>query len=514
MRPLRARTWYLLALGLISIPYALIVAVGSLWLYQHHLLLDFMILSVVVMVASWWILARLREKNRAAAAGMVRPSETWSEAGRRAWQEVDAIARRLQAEDLPLDNPQRLWNALDEVLQTVARHFHPDSPQAVLEIPVPHVLRVAELVAADLRGAFSEYVPGAHILTLRDWQRLGRLATLYRPIYLVYRVVTFGFNPVSALLREARDAAGDKLVNASASEVKKWAIGYCARKAGFYAIQLYSGHLVLEGVEFAAYQTPQAKRDVQTAHARQERLAEEPLRVLVLGQVKSGKSSLINALFGEARAAVDIVPTTRGVEPYWIEREGLPRAIVLDTAGYEAVEGGGNVMRGLEDEALDCDLLLMVCSARSASRGADRRLLDHLRRRFRQSPDRPMPPLVVVLTHVDQLRPIGQWNPPYDLSHPSDEKARNIRDALDAVAEDLQLGPDEAVVPVCLKPEQLYNVAEALAPAILQVAPEAQRAKFLRCLRQVHKEDYWQRLWQQALNAGRLVLRAARRKPG
>ena len=67
-------------------------------------------------------------------------------------------------------------------------------------------------------------------------------------------------------------------------------------------------------------------------------LDKEPLRILVVGQKKSGKSSLVNALFGEYRAATDVVPRTDQVEPYVLEREGLQQAIVLDTAGYDIAD--------------------------------------------------------------------------------------------------------------------------------------------------------------------------------
>lgn len=500
--------WYLVVIGLASIPYALIVLAGTIWLYQAGLLLEFMVLSAVVTLAGWQIMAWLKRKNLAAAAETVRAGETWTKAGQEAWSEVSAIACRVQQQDLSLDNPEPLWGVLREVLETVARKFHPDAPQAVLEIPVPHVLRVAELVAADFRLAFSEHVPGAHILTLNDWQRLRRLAALWRPMYLFYRIVSFGVNPISALLREARDSAAGGLLNTSTDEVKRWAIGFCVRKAGYYAIQLYSGHLVLEGIEFRAYPTPQSQADLQSDATRSQRLAEEPLRILVVGQVKSGKSSLINALFGETRAAVDVVPRTRNVTPYLLERDGVPRAVILDTAGYEGPDAPADAFTQLGDEIADCDLVLLVLSACSATRAADRRLLDGIRRYFHERPDRLVPPLLTVLTHVDQLRPLGQWNPPYDLSHPADEKARQIAEAVETVAKDLALASEQAVVPVCLKAEQLYNVAEAVAPAILHVASDAQRVKYLRCLRHFHREEYWQRLWQQAINSGRLLLKA------
>jgi hypothetical protein len=75
------------------------------------------------------------------------------------------------------------------------------------------------------------------------------------------------------------------------------------------------------------------------------------------------------------------------------------------------------------------------------------------------------------------------------------------------VALDLGLGDAEPVIPVCLKADQPYNVEEGLAPAILQAVSEAQRVKYLRCLREYHQEEYWQRLWQQAVHSGRVLVR-------
>jgi predicted GTPase len=464
------------------------------------------------------------------------PAETWPDSGRQAWEEVDKIARRVQDEDLPLDQPQRLWAVVREVLDVVARQYHPKSKRAALEIPVPNVLRIVELVARDLREAFAEQVPGAHILTLHDFSRLRRLAAWAGQLYFVYKVAVFGFSPLAGLLRELRDAASGRLAGDSGSEIKRWAVGFCVRKTGYYAIQLYSGHLALDDLQREKYQTPQSRGDAQAAEAQQDRLDEEPLRILVLGQVKSGKSSLVNALFGEVRAAVDVVPRTRQVEPYVLAAEGdspifaantaiskeqahsaakigtvprerSPRAIVLDTAGYDTRQDPQAVFDPLREAILTADLLLLACSAGSAARSADRRLLDEIRGFYQREPDRIAPPLVVALTHVDQLRPRTEWNPPYNLLQPGGEKARQIADAVLAVAEDLALAADQLVIPVCLRPDALYNVEEGLAPAILESVPEAQRVKYLRCLRQHHKDQYWRRLWRQGIHSGRVLLR-------
>jgi hypothetical protein len=350
-------------------------------------------------------------------------------------------------------------------------------------------------------------VPAGHILTLHDFQRFKRLASVTRQLYIVYRLLYFGADPLGAVLREARDKVGGKLIDTSADEVKRWALGFFVRRAGYYAIELYSGHLVLSDVEFHPYQTRQGAADAEQARRREEKLADEPLRILVLGQVKAGKSSLINALFGETRAAVDVVPRTRFVEPYVLERDGMHRAIILDTAGYQHTADRGDPFEQSRQHVLSCDLVLVVCSALSAARDADRRLLDELRAFFQRDPDRILPPLIVALTHIDRLRPLAEWNPPYNIAHPDRPKARQIADAVRAVADDLLVAP-ETVVPLCLKSESRYNVEEGLVLAILQSLSEADRVKYLRCLRQFHDEEYWRRLWQQAVNSGRLLLKA------
>ena len=499
---------WVLVLVLLVLPYVALFAAGMTWLYQRDWLLWWLAGGGVVTFVGWGLSRWLRATRTSPITPSVEPAPTWPPTGHAAYSDVEKIAQRVESEDVPLDRPEPFRAILLEVLETVARHYHPKARQAALEIPAPYVLRMVELVAGDLRRAFSEYLPWSHVLTLGDLVRLKRLATWARELFFLYRVARVGYNPVVALLHEIRQLATGRLQDTSAAGIKRWALGFCVRKAGYYAIQLYGGHLVLDEVAFDAYQTPQSRRDAQRAGRRAESLDEEPLRILVVGQVKSGKSSLINALFGETRAAVDVLPATQGVDPHVLERDGIPRAILLDTAGYESVEEADDAFGQLRSQIVECDLLLLVTSAVSAARAADRRLLDQIRTFFQQHPDRPMPPLVVALGHVDQLRPLGEWDPPYDLARPDGAKATEIADAAGAVEEDLALQADQPVVPVSLRPGQLYNVEEGLAPMILQLASRAERVKYVRCLRHFHQEEQWQRLWQQAVNSGRVLWKA------
>ncbi|MCA9098029.1 MAG: hypothetical protein KDA36_06575, partial [Planctomycetaceae bacterium] len=94
---------------------------------------------------------------------------------------------------------------------------------------------------------------------------------------------------------------------------------------------------------------------------------------------------------------------------------------------------------------------------------------------------------------------------PYDLRDESREKSRNIRAALQAVADDLRI-PLERAIPVCLKPGDSYNVDDGLLSAMLAILPSARRLQCQRSLRERHNSEKWQLLWGQAREAGRILL--------
>ncbi|MCC7221918.1 MAG: GTPase domain-containing protein, partial [Candidatus Contendobacter sp.] len=223
------------------------------------------------------------------------------------------------------------------------------------------------------------------------------------------------------------------------------------------------------------------------------------------GRVNVGKSSLINALFGRLNAVTDRLPeTTTGLTPYRLEREGLATALIFDTPGCDS---GLLSEKALLKAALRADLILWVCAANRADRQLDRKWLDALRSAFAKRTDHRPPPILIALSHIDQLRPHREWQPPYDLLNPQRPKAINIRAAVDAVAVDLATST-AAVIPVNLAEGRIYNVADALWAAILDRQDEAHRVRFLRCLEQCQQQENWALLGQQLVNAGRWLKQA------
>jgi len=122
---------------------------------------------------------------------------------------------------------------------------------------------------------------------------------------------------------------------------------------------------------------------------------------------------------------------------------------------------------------------MWVASATQPARGPDRKLLDDLRSWFGAQLTRRPAPILLALTHIDELRPAAEWAPPYDVTEPAGPKARAIRAAVNAVAGALDLRVD-AIVPVAVPPgRESYNL-DALWARIAAELDEAKLAQLDR----------------------------------
>ncbi|MDV7399263.1 GTPase domain-containing protein, partial [Arthrospira platensis SPKY1] len=109
----------------------------------------------------------------------------------------------------------------------------------------------------------------------------------------------------------------------------------------------------------------------------------------------------------------------RQVLGFELERDGLTRAHVLDTPGCDDETS----LETLYQSAEQADLLLWVSMVTRPDRDRERAALDALRHRLDARSNRRPPPLIVVATGIDRLRPAAEWAPPYDLQSPERPKA-------------------------------------------------------------------------------------------
>jgi hypothetical protein len=120
--------------------------------------------------------------------------------------------------------------------------------------------------------------------------------------------------------------------------------------------------------------------------------------------------------------------------------------------------------------------------------------------------------MLLILTHIDQLRPLREWDPPYDVAAGTGAKAASMRACMQAVGAELGFAADD-IIPVRVDAAVApYNI-DTLWARLIAYIPDTQRARLLRTLGDIRSSAGWASLWSQAANAGR-VFRATFLSPG
>jgi predicted GTPase len=287
-------------------------------------------------------------------------------------------------------------------------------------------------------------------------------------------------------------------------------------RVGHYLIEVNSGRLRVgtkRYLEMLRQRLPEEAPLSLGQHGPEAETPRDPaelvkqVTVTILGQVKAGKSSLINGLLGERKAFTDVLPATAGIERYDLKPPDIDTHLVLlDTVGYGHTGPKADQLRATQESATKSDVLLLVLHARNPARQADLEMLRALKAWFVSKPDLRRPPILAVVTHVDLLSPALEWSPPYNWEHPTRPKEQNIHQALETVRD--QLGEFLAgIVPVCVLHGKDWGVEEYLLPAITALLDDAHGVALLRCLKAEKDTGKVRKVFKQLLVTG---LEAAR----
>lgn len=495
--------WLRVFVLLLSIlPLLALFVLGFWWLWQSGYVLFWLIAMAVCGAMGYglqqWLVMRDRRLLTDTATA---PNPEWPPSADAVWKQVEALAESCQPEDWPLEQETWILALGQKTMETVAHCYHPDADKPLYELTVPHTLLIIERASRDLRLDVAEKIPFSNRLTIGDFFRIQRWTEKAEQVFKIYRAGSVLINPVNALLSEVWRLFRARSFDQARDELHRWFLRAYVYKVGYYAIDLYSGRLLLSDEPPTQTATPESQADLATIEQAAKSVA-EPLRILVLGRSNTGKSSLINALFGDLTAATDVLSdTTRMLQPYALSREGLTQALIFDSPGCDSPFFDSKQMLIAAGNA---DLIIWVSPANRADRQIERQFLDTLRSFQSARLDRYPAPLLVVASFIDRLRPVNEWQPPYDLTDKHNAKAININGAVRAIAADLAVAVEQ-VIPVCLQSGKVYNVNDTLWAVILNHQDEALRVRLMRCLDAKKRIEDWILLRRQMAGAGRFL---------
>lgn len=453
----------LLALLLTFLPLAAIPLAGVVWLWQTGHLAHWLLLLAAcggLALLLQWIL--VQGDKRRALETHTQADANWSPTAEGAWEQVEALARDVHPTDYSLSDGTALWQLAREALGRVAGHFHPQKKQPLLELTVPHTLLIIERASRELREEIVHTLPLSHRLTLGNLVRARRLQQTAARYHNAYRVGRALISPASAVYKEFSRAVGGHILDYGSERLQRWLLQEYVRKVGFYAIELYSGNLLLSG-------------EMATG-------SDEPLRVLVLGSARSGKSSLVQALGGgsaepSSEQSTAYLSARRLRSPDWGE------LLLWDTPPWPELP-----RRPAKEAVRQADIILWVSRAGDRDSEYEAEQLGRIRRWLEKRAGQPEPPLLVILAHC--------------------EDADATRLQLDTAGQ-LQLPPAHVLA---------LSLADPLAPAArdqLHAAfathhPQAVRSHYWRLLRRQRRAENRELAGRQLRNTAGNVWRAAR----
>lgn len=495
---LRLWQWVVLALPIATIVGFLLIAAGH---SIHEWRLNWIWAVFTLMLLGWrWLLVKwtqpavkqleavMAEVNAEleASANESAALPTSQDTVSRAETALRDILQTAQ-NDRPLwEDWATFWGRCQEVVVAIAHIYNPETKYPLLNIYVPQAYTLIRGTVDDLDQWMQKLSPALNQVTVgqayQAYEVYRKLEPSARKLLRVWNWAQWVLNPAVAVARQASNQSNNQATQQLLVNLNQMLREAALRNLCRQAIALYSGMTPILETSTAQPALPTAKtqtlREILATAEPVETVAEKPVNILLVGRTGAGKSSFINTLFQADLAEVDVLPSTDQIQSYhWQSATG--EALTLwDTPGYEQVNR--NDLRELVlDYATTADLLLLLTPALDPALQMDADFLKDMKVAVNDLPT------ITVVTQVDRLRPVREWNPPYDWQWGDRPKEKAIREATQYRAELLGEFCDR-VIPAVLADRQTNRAAwnvDALSMSLIEAIAPAKQLRLARFLR-------------------------------
>ncbi|MCC4788840.1 GTPase family protein [Vibrio splendidus] len=393
---------------------------------------------------------------------LVKASTDWSQKELSIWNDSKHHVRQQLMVDIE-------WGNLDqtglEVLEFVAKKFDKKS----LDFSIPEGLKLFEEVSRRYKLVVREHIPGIEYLKVsyikagyEAYDKYGDLGQkIVKAAIWGNHLKNLYLNPLKVVSDLGREQATSSMTRGVVDDMQYAAKQALLDEVAAVAIDLYSGRFSLEDGSLKA-------SDVSELDEQRFAPELEPVRIVLVGQTSSGKSSLINALKQELVAEVDVLPSTDTSTVYnaFVDDNDVR---VVDLQG---LDGNPKTEALMLKEMTQADVVLWVLKANQSARDLDKQLKDRFDA-FYDDPkniSRKKPIVVSVVNQVDRLKPVDDWQPPYDLENPTSTKAKIIAQALEYNHILLQT---DIVLPLAIAPEKEQFGLDILRQTLIERIADA-----------------------------------------
>ena len=396
------------------------------------------------------------------------------------------ILQKSQSDPIIWQDWQLFLSRCQELIVEIAAIYHPEVKRPLLNIYIPQAYGLIRGTVDDMDRWINDLSPVLNQATIGQayeaYEVYRQLEPSAQKIRKVLNWAQWVFNPVAAIAKQASKGIDSQVNQQLLVNFNQLFREAALRNLCRQAIALYSGTglppTFVRETATPTVEKTQTVREIIEQVESSEAIAEKPINILLIGRTGAGKSSLINSLFKTDIAEVAVLPSTERIQSYQWQSEDSAGITLWDTPGYEQVDRA-DLKELVLDYGINADLLLLVNPVLDPSLQMD---LDFLKTIQEANPERKA---IAIITQIDKLRPIREWNPPYNWQTGERPKERSIRDAI-AYRQEIFSDYCDLVLPIVNSDSKLQRETwgiDILSLALIEALEPAKQLRLARFLR-------------------------------